>query len=197
MTATPSASDRVWTVPNVISMMRILLIGVFLYLLVNERDGWAIAALMAAGISDFLDGFLARRWNQVTELGRILDPAADRLLTIAVAVGLGLRGIVPWAIIGIILLRDVVVGIVLLWGKSRGDPTPQVTFAGKAATFGLYVFLPLAYLGFERWELLWELSIVGIVVSAGTYWAAGIGYMREVRQGARGAVGSESDAAGA
>ena len=107
MTVTPIPSSRVWTVPNVISMMRIVLIGVFVYLMANEHDVWAFATLAAAGISDFLDGFLARRWNQVTELGRILgadvnlseelrmvgygseierplNPRADRLLAVLV-----------------------------------------------------------------------------------------------------------------
>ncbi len=123
-------------------MARIALIVVFVVLLARRDDGWAITALAAAGVSDFFDGFLARRWNQVTTLGRVLDPAADRLLTLAVVLGLGLRGIIPWWLVGVLVLRDAVVGVALLVGKRRGVGTPQVTFVGKSATTGLYVFLP-------------------------------------------------------
>src|SRR5664279_5288456 len=117
-------------------MLRIVLIVAFAVLLARHVDGWAITALVAAGVSDFFDGFLARRWNQVTTLGRVLDPAADRLLTLAVVIGLGLRGIIPWWLVGVLLARDVVVGVALLIGRRRGVGTPRVTFVGKAATFG-------------------------------------------------------------
>ncbi len=178
-------STRVWTAPNVISMIRIVLIGVFVWLLVSERDAWAITALAAAGVSDFLDGFLARRLGQVTALGRILDPAADRLLTVAVAVGLGIRGIVPWALIAVLLARDALVGAALLWGRNRGAPAPQVTFIGKAATAGLYVFLPLSYLAFERWHVVWQVAIAGAVLSTAAYWLSGLGYVAAVRRSAQ------------
>src|SRR6188768_3963457 len=100
-------------------MVRIALIVVFTVLLANENDGWAIAALAAAGISDFLDGYLARRWNQVTKLGRVLDPTADRMLTIAVVLGLGIRGIIPWWLVAVLFARDVVVAIALLWARKH------------------------------------------------------------------------------
>lgn len=177
-------SDAVWTIPNIISMVRIVLIVVFTWLLVTEHDGWAITALAAAGISDFLDGFLARRWGQVTKLGRVLDPTADRLLTLAVVLGLGLRGIIPWWLVGVLFARDIVVGIALLWGRSRNVGSPQVTMTGKWATALLYVFLPLAYLAavaFPDWEWLHTVAIIGAAGAAVLYWAAGLGYVRDVR----------------
>jgi len=173
---------RVWTVPNVISMFRIALIVVFAVFLAIGSDGWAITALAIAGVSDFFDGFLARRWNQVTRLGRLLDPAADRLLTLTMVVGLPWRGIIPWWLAGVLLARDIVVGVALLLGKRRGTPAPQVTFAGKAATFGLYVFLPLAYLAWDRWDAVHMVALVGASVSAAAYWFSGIGYVLEVRR---------------
>ena len=178
-------SDAVWTIPNAISALRIVLIIVFAVLLIAHEDGWAIATLALAGISDFLDGYLARRWNQVTKLGRILDPTADRMLTIAVVFGLGIRGIIPWWLVGVLFTRDIVVGIALLYGRSRGVDSPQVTMTGKWATGLLYLFLPLAYLaavafGVEGW--LHTVAIVGATASAVLYWAAGLGYVKDVRQ---------------
>jgi cardiolipin synthase len=164
--------------------MRIVLILVFAVFLALGNDAWAITALAIAGISDFFDGFLARRWNQVTRLGRLLDPAADRLLTLTMVIGLPLRGIIPWWLAGILIARDIVVGIALLLGARRGVPAPQVVFAGKAATFGLYVFLPLAYLSWERWEAAYAIAIVWVVISAVMYWASGIGYVMEVHRAA-------------
>lgn len=170
-----------WNVPNLITAGRIVLIVVFGVLLIAEQDAWAIAALAVAGVSDWLDGFLARRWNQRTELGRILDPAADRILTVVVVLGLAVRGIVPWWLVAILLLRDVVVGIALLAGKARGKQPPQVTFVGKTATALLYVFLPLSYLAvvaFPAAPWLHTVAIIGAVAASVLYWASGITYVR-------------------
>jgi cardiolipin synthase len=177
---TPVPSSRVWTIPNVISMVRIVLIVVFAVLLARHADGWAITALVAAGVSDFFDGFLARRWNQVTTLGRVLDPTADRLLTFAVVIGLGLRSVIPWWLVAVLLARDAVVGIALLVGKNRGVGTPQVTFIGKAATAGLYFFLPLSYLAYSRSDMWHAIGIWGSAASAAVYWFAGLGYVADI-----------------
>jgi cardiolipin synthase len=169
-----------WTIPNVITVGRIGLILCFGVLLVMGNDVLAIAALAIAGVSDWLDGFLARRWNQQTELGRILDPAADRILTVVVVLGLAVRDIVPWWLVAVLLARDVVVGIALLLGRKRGRPTPHVTFMGKLATALLYVFLPLAYLAvvaFADWAWLHTLAIVGATCSAILYWWSGLSYV--------------------
>ncbi len=176
----PVPVTAVWTVPNLISFSRILLIGVFMYLLIAGHDLWAIGALVLAGVSDFFDGYLARRWDQSTTLGRILDPAADRLLTVAVVLGLGVRGMVPWWLVVAILARDVLVGIALLVGRRHQLEAPQVTFVGKSATLALYFALPLAFLAFERWPTVHGVAVVAIVVSAVVYWWAGIGYIADV-----------------
>jgi cardiolipin synthase len=176
-------STAVWTIPNAISAARIVLIVVFAVLLANHHDFWAITALVLAGISDFLDGYLARRWNQVTALGRVLDPAADRILTVAVVLGLALREIIPWWLVIVLLARDVVVGIALLIGKRRGIDAPTVTFVGKLATLLLYIFLPMAYLGFERSDFIHLVAILGAVAAAALYWWAGIGYVKVIGQG--------------
>ncbi|MDN4481996.1 CDP-alcohol phosphatidyltransferase family protein [Demequina lignilytica] len=170
--------DQVWTVPNLISTVRIVLIVVFVVLLAGRHDGWAIAALIGAGVSDFLDGYLARRWDQVTRLGRILDPAADRLLTLAVVIGLAARGVIPWWLTALLLTRDAVVGVALLVARARGVESSQVTLVGKAATFGLYVFLPWAYIAFlAEWEIAWTVFFVGTLAATVLYWVSGVGYV--------------------
>lgn len=170
--------------PNAISAVRIALIVVFAVLLASGQDGWAIATLAAAGVSDFLDGFLARRWGQVTTLGRMLDPAADRLLTVAMVVGLASRGIVPWWLVGVLLARDVMVATALLIAHRRGVRPPEVTFVGKSATAALYVFLPGAYLAWVAAPTIGALhtvAIVGATAASLLYWVAGLGYVADLR----------------
>jgi len=173
-------STAVWTLPNAISALRLVLIVVFVVMLAAHQDVWAFVALVVAGVSDLLDGYLARKWNQVTVLGRILDPAADRLLTIAVVLGFALRGIIPWWLLAVLFARDIVVGIALLYGRRRGIESPQVTWTGKWATGMLYVSLPLAYLGYDRWYGVWVFAIVSATAAAVVYWIAGLGYVRDV-----------------
>lgn len=179
---------RQWTVPNMITAGRIALIIVFGVLFFAELDAWAITVLAVAGVSDWLDGFLARRWNQRTELGRILDPAADRILTVVVVLGLALRDFIPWWLVAVLLLRDVVVGIALLIGRSRKHDAPQVTFVGKSATAALYVFLPLSYLAvvaFSGAAWLHTVAIAGAAAAAVLYWISGITYVKAALSGSQ------------
>lgn len=182
-TAPPQRSLREQlTVPNAITVARIGLIVVFGVLLVAREDGWAITALAVAGASDFLDGYLARRLGQTSDLGRFLDPAADRLLTVVVVLGLAWREIIPWWLVGLLLARDVVMGIALLWWRTRGAATPKVTFLGKSATFALYVFLPLSYLAYGRWDGVQAFAIVGAAVSSIAYWGSAVQYLSQLRK---------------
>ena len=102
------ADNRLLTVPNVLSGIRLVLIPVFVYLLlVAHANAWAVAVLMFSGASDWADGKIARLLNQSSKLGALLDPAVDRLYMVTVPIALGLRGIVPWWIIAVLLARDV------------------------------------------------------------------------------------------
>lgn len=181
--ATPRSSwrDQV-TLPNVITLARIALIVAFGVLLVNSVDGWAITVLAVAGVSDFFDGFLARKLDQTSDLGRFLDPAADRILTVVVVLGLAWRDIIPWWLLVLLLTRDVVMGIALLWWRRRGAETPRVTFLGKSATFALYVFLPLSYLAYERWDGIHTFAIIAAAVSSIAYWGAAVQYLAQLRR---------------
>lgn len=181
----PASADRVWTIPNTISMLRIALIFVFAYLIATGRDGWAVATLAVTGFSDFFDGYLARKWNQATRLGAFLDPTADRLLTTAIVIGLAARGVIPWWGAAVLFGRDIVVGSALIWGRRRGVEAPAVTFPGKAATAGLYLGLPLAFLGFDRWEWAYWLGLTWTALAAIMYWASGVQYVRDIRSRAK------------
>ncbi len=146
---------RVLTVPNLVSVIRLALIPVFVYvMLVAHVDGWAVAILMFSGASDWADGKIARLLNQSSRLGALLDPAVDRLYMITVPIVLGLSGIVPWWFVVTLLARDAALALTLplLW--SRGLSALPVTYIGKAATFALMVGFPVLLLG--QWDALWS-----------------------------------------
>lgn len=142
-------TDRIVTVPNILSFLRLIGVPLFLWLiLVPHADGWAIVVLALAGISDYLDGKIARKWNQISRVGQILDPLADRLYILATLIGLLIRGIIPWWLVAILVGRDIVMGIVLAVIKKRTGLTGlPVHFIGKAATFCLLYAFPLILLG--------------------------------------------------
>jgi cardiolipin synthase (CMP-forming) len=139
--------DRLFTIPNLLSVIRLAGVPVFLWLLLGPKaDGWAIAILVFSGVSDWADGKIARWLNQASKLGAMLDPAADRLYTLATIVAFVVRDIVPWWIAAILVSRDLMVGI-CIWVLGRaGFSTPEVNYIGKAATFNLMYAMPLLLL---------------------------------------------------
>lgn len=178
-------TDCVWTVPNLLSVLRLAGVPVFLWLVLGpEADGWALALLMVSGITDFLDGWLARRLGQTSVIGQVLDPVADRLYILAVVVALALREVIPWWVALSLPLRDL-----LLWGlvpllRTRGYSALPVHFLGKAATFNLLYAFPLLLLGDGDGTVAtlanvfgWAFAIWGI----GLYWWAGVLYAWQVR----------------
>lgn len=175
-------SSRVCTVPNVLSLLRLLLVPVFLYLLADGHDVWALLVLAFSSGTDFLDGYIARRFNQITRLGQLLDPAADRLYIFAALIGLALRDLVPWWLVVVVVGRDVfmlVVGIVL---ANYGFGPLPVHLLGKIATFCLFYALPVIMLGQAFPELAWWSGPVGWAFGlwgAFLYWWAGIIYLIE------------------
>jgi cardiolipin synthase len=177
---------RVWTVPNALSFLRLLGVPLFLWLVLGPHaDGWALAVLAASGITDYLDGYLARRLDQASPLGQVLDPVADRLYILAVVIGLALRDIVPWWFAVVLPLRDV-----LLWGlvpilRTRGYSALPVHFLGKAATFNLLYAFPLLLLGDGSGSAATLAKVFGWAFAGwgiGLYWWAGILYAYQVYQ---------------
>lgn len=144
----PHAHDRLFTVPNALSAIRLALIPVFVYLLlVKHADALAVAILMFAGASDWADGKIARLMDQSSRLGEYLDPAVDRLYMLTTPIAFGLRGIVPWWIIAVLLARDVLLAAEMPLLRTRGITVLPVIYVGKAATFALMSAFPLVLLG--------------------------------------------------
>ncbi|HEY5185113.1 MAG TPA: CDP-alcohol phosphatidyltransferase family protein [Actinomycetes bacterium] len=178
-------TDRVLTVPNVLSMLRLLGIPVFLWLVLGpEADGWAVLLLMVSGITDYLDGVIARRTGQISRLGQLLDPLADRLYVIATLLGLGLRDIVPWWLVVLLLGRDVVLAFTLPVLRRHGLGPLPVHYLGKAATFNLLIAFPLVLLGSGAGAAADVARIFGwafLVWGTALYWWAGMLYLIQVR----------------
>ncbi len=148
MTGERAQTERIVTVPNALSVLRLALVPVFLYvLLVEKADGWAFAILMASGISDWLDGKIARWLDQSSALGALLDPLADRIYIIAIPLAFGVRGFIPWWIIGLIVARDVLLALQLPLLRRRGVTALPVLYVGKAATFALMSAFPWILFG--------------------------------------------------
>jgi cardiolipin synthase len=187
VTVANPAEDRIWTIPNALSFLRLLGVPVFLWLVLGPKaDGWAIALLMFAGFSDWLDGRLARAWNQTSRLGRLIDPLADRLYILATLVGLVLRDVIPWWLAVLVVGRDVC----LLWvppvlRRHGYGSTLPVHFLGKAATFNLMYAFPLLFLAsHDGWyaQIAQILGWAFVIWGTGLYWWAGVLYAVQVRQ---------------
>lgn len=141
------APDRLLTVPNLLSVLRLAGIPLFLWLLLGpQADGWALVVLVASGITDWLDGKLARWLNQTSRLGSLLDPAADRLYTLATILAFVIRDIVPWWVAAVLIGRDLMVMVCIWLLRRSGYGPPEVTYIGKAATFVLMYAFPLLLL---------------------------------------------------
>lgn len=179
-----STRSQVWTVPNVLSLARLAGIPVFLWLvLVQQADVWAFVLLVAAGASDWFDGYLARRLNQQTRLGELLDPLVDRLYILATLIGLALRDVIGWWLVAILIGRDVFLLALMPALRRSGRIALPVTFIGKAGTFALLWGFPILLLGSLPGSWGSVLSAIGWGFALwGTflYWWAGIRYASEM-----------------
>jgi cardiolipin synthase len=189
--------DRVWTLPNALSVLRLLGVPLFLWLLLGpEADGWAVIVLMISGITDWADGKLARWLDQGSRLGALLDPAADRLYIVCTLIALALREIAPVWLVALLVGRELVLGLALLVLRRYGYPPLQVHYLGKAATFLLlYAFPGLLLADGSGWlataiePFAWAFTIWGTAL----YLLAGAFYLVQVV----GIVRAERAAAGA
>jgi cardiolipin synthase len=179
-------TDRVWTIPNLISFARLLGVPLFLWLiLVPQADVWALVVLVISGISDWADGVIARATGQISRLGQILDPVADRLYIAAALLGLALRGIIGWWLVILLVARDVLLIAILPPLKRRGLVGLPVHFLGKAGTFCLLYAFPLLLLGDDPSTLGQVARIVGWAFAlwgTGLYWYAGLLYLEQARR---------------
>ena len=178
--------ERVLTIPNALSFLRLLGIPLFCWLALGpEADGAAVGVLAASGITDYLDGRLARALGQMSRLGELLDPLADRLYILATLVVLAVRDIVPWWVVAILIARDLVLTAALPVLRRHGYGPLPVHVLGKSATFALLYAFPLLLLGdgpgtgAEIARVIgWAFAIWGTAL----YWWAGVLYLEQVRR---------------
>ena len=190
--------DRIVTWPNVLSALRLTGVPVFLWLVLGPRtaaaDGIAVGILAAAGISDWLDGKLARMLNQASRLGQLLDPAADRLYIGATLVALGVRGIIPWWLLGALVLREACVALSLLVLRRRTSyDALAVSFVGKTATLCLMYAFPLLFLGAAGGVAAEVVRVFGwafAIWGSALYWWAALLYLAQVKDLVKGAATS-------
>ena len=175
---------RIWTVPNSLSAARLLGVPVFFWLIVGPKnDGLALVILVISSFTDWLDGYLARRLNQFSRLGELLDPLADRLYVVAALIALFMRDLIPTWVVIALLSRDLIMFLFLIYLKKFGYNGVPVHFVGKAATMNLLYALPLILMGtfdgtvgqiahiFGWAFLLWGISM---------YWYAALLYMQQI-----------------
>lgn len=178
-------NDRLWTWPNALSSARLIGVPVFLWLVLIKLDWWALGVLLFAGLSDWLDGKLARMLDQTSELGTLLDPAADRLYILATLIGLVLRGIVPWWLLLILVGREVYMALPLYALRRHGYGPPPVHFVGKTATLCLLYAFPLLLLGVHSGVYATFAKILGwafTIWGTGLYWWAAALYTVQARR---------------
>jgi len=175
--------NSVLTVPNALSVLRLVGVPIYLLLIEGERYGWAVLVLVIAGATDYFDGKIARRFNQTSRLGELLDPAADRLYIVVILYSLWSLDLLPAVVLILILGRDVVLALLLLVMKRNGLPPFKVTYLGKAATFNLLYAFPFLLLTTSENDSIASISfILGWAFSAwgvALYLYTGLSYLRE------------------
>ncbi len=181
--------QRIWTIPNGISMARLLGVPVFLWLVLGvdskTGDWWAVGLLIASSASDWLDGKIARALNQQSRLGQLLDPAADRLYIVATIVALAVRGIIPWWLVSILAARELLMAADLAILRRHGWGALQVSFVGKTATLCLLYAFPLLFLGAHVASYAETARVAGwtfVIWGSALYWCAAMLYIVQTRR---------------
>jgi cardiolipin synthase len=157
--------DRVLTIPNLLSVGRLALFGWFLQSLFGTDARLAAAiALSIAGVTDFLDGYIARHFHQVSNLGKILDPTVDRMMTTGTIISLMVYGALPIWLGAIVLFREVGISLAAIAMAARGVRTVEVLFIGKLGTFGFMVAMPILLYSHARGVLEHDLNVLAWVI---------------------------------
>lgn len=177
------------TIPNALTALRGLGIPLFIWLALDRKsDGLAIAVLALGGVTDYLDGKLARAWNQTSRFGELADPAIDRLYIVATLIVLYIREALPLWILLALIGRDLLLGLLTLVLTRKGQPPLEVTFIGKAATFNLlyaFPFLLLALsdgaIGTLAFIFGWAFALWGValyLITGAAYFRIGVNRIR-------------------
>lgn len=172
-----------WTLPNLLSAARLVGVPIFLWAILTRHDGIAVTTLMISGVTDYLDGKIARRYGLTSELGAMLDPVADRLYILTTVLGLAYREIIPWWLVVVLVGRDALLSVMLLVVRRLRPTGLPVHFVGKAATFNLLYAFPLLLLADGRGAVAdlarpvgWGFAWWGI----GLYWVSALIYLLQV-----------------
>lgn len=196
--------DRVLTVPNIITFVRLACLPVFLWLLFSQDNQYGAALLLGAlGATDWVDGFVARRFDQVSTLGKVIDPVADRLLLFVGIVSILIEGSVPVIVATVVLLREALVSMATVALAALGAKRMDVTLVGKAGTFCNFVAFPFFLAGGDdqlSWRhaatnIGWAFAIPGILLSwcaLAIYVPVAFRALREGREGRAGRVGGQT-----
>lgn len=175
--ASDPSLDRILTIPNVITLVRLLCLPVFWWLLFTQQNRAAAAALLSVlGATDWVDGYVARHFHQVSNLGKVMDPIADRLLFFVAIVGIIIDQSAPAWFCWVVLIREVTVAAITVVITAMGAKPVDVTWFGKAGTFSLMFAFPLFLAGSSTLDIApvftvcaWGFAIPGVVLS---YYAA-------------------------
>jgi cardiolipin synthase (CMP-forming) len=179
--------DRILTIPNVITVVRLLCVPIFLWLLFDQHKRAEAAVLLGAlGATDFADGYVARHFHQISTVGKVLDPLADRILLMVGASAILVDGSVPPFIAWAALVREVLVAGAFLVLAALGARRIDVQWAGKAGTFGLMFAFPFFLMGHDQGFslhstaefLAWCCAVPGLVLG----WYAAITYVPLARR---------------
>ncbi len=175
-------TDRVFTVPNVLSFLRLAAIPVFVWLIIAGQYLAAVIILAVSAVTDWFDGYLARRLRQRTKLGAQLDPITDRLYILSTIIAFMVRGIFPWWFVAILLARDLMLLLLVPSLRRSGQMYLPVNLVGKAGTFALLFAFPVVLIAAPEafdfqvaYVLGWAIAVAGACL----YWAAGLLYLRE------------------
>ena len=183
MTVSPTDHSRVITIPNLVSTVRILLVGLLWLLLDADQAAWAAWLMILMATTDWLDGWLARRLDQVTELGALLDPIGDALMMTLAVLGGMIKTWVPLGVGVLILVRVAVVAGCSAWVAARVRQTIVVRVSGKVAITLLFIAIPAFYFGAATAGAvrIWLLGVAWTAATAGLlfHWWSGFMYIRD------------------
>jgi cardiolipin synthase (CMP-forming) len=182
---TEIVTSRILTIPNILSLARLATVPIFVWLFVTDRTNAAVTLYAIAAWTDFFDGYLARRFNSVSELGKLLDPLADRVFIVALAVALVARDVLPLWLAITVIARDVMILSAFPFVDRSGIQRIPVNFTGKSATAALLAGLTL--LAFSETSVpifgndtSADIGLVLTILGAILYWVAGMMYAREL-----------------
>ena len=158
--------ENIWNVPNLLTMLRILLIPVYIVLYTNNQFMWALAVFLIASFTDLLDGYIARKYNLITSFGKLMDPLADKIMVTSVLLSLTLSGVVPWAAVVIVIAKEALMvlgGVVML----KKGIVVQSQLIGKIAQFIFILALVLSFFHkeFSGWALPLDVAMIWLSVA--------------------------------